>query len=252
MNPPKISSASTARKRSLLFLVILIVICVIVYIRLKNSDHFSYAGTLEVTRIDLPARVGTVIDEIFVEEGEIVKKGQVLAKLACEELKIAGQRANDDFERASRLRASQALSQEAFELTSTKKKEIDMRLSWCSIETPFDGVVMSRYLEPKEWVNPGSKVVSVADVQKVWAYIYVTAHEAAQIKLNDLLTAEIPELDGKIIQGRIQKINDEAEFTPKNVQTRSERSRLVYGIKIAFENQDRHLKSGMTVEVKLK
>jgi HlyD family secretion protein len=252
MELSKVSPTLFSRKSILLTLGALILVGGVIYFKVINSSEFNYAGTLETTRIDLPSRVSTVIEEILVQEGEKVKKGQVLASLSCEDLKISSQRANDDFARATRLKASQATSQEAFEVVSTKKKEIDMRLSWCSIESPVDGTVIDRYLEPKEWVNPGSKIISVADLRQIWAYIYVTANEAALLKLNDTLNAEIPELNGKIIQGQIQKINEEAEFTPKNVQTRSERARLVYGVKVAFENLQGSLKPGMTIEVKLK
>jgi HlyD family secretion protein len=55
----------------------------------------------------------------------------------------------------------------------------------------------------------------------------------------------------KKFPGTIALIRDEAEFTPKNVQTRSERTRLVYGVKLVFPNPEGILKPGMTIEVKL-
>ncbi len=58
----------------------------------------------------------------------------------------------------------------------------------------------------------------------------------------------LPEAQNKKFPGRIIKISEEAEFTPKNVQTRAERTRLVYGIKVRFDNPDLILKSGMTIE----
>jgi HlyD family secretion protein len=63
----------------------------------------------------------------------------------------------------------------------------------------------------------------------------------------------LPELNNREFDGKIIKINDEAEFTPKNVQTRSERERLVFGVKVSFlgANDQEILKPGMTIEVKL-
>jgi HlyD family secretion protein len=61
----------------------------------------------------------------------------------------------------------------------------------------------------------------------------------------------IPESKMKKIPGKIVHIKDEAEFTPRNVQTRKERTRLVYGVKVEFENSDGFLKPGMTIEIKL-
>jgi len=61
----------------------------------------------------------------------------------------------------------------------------------------------------------------------------------------------VPEDEARAFEGVVLKINDEAEFTPKNVQTRTERTRLVYGIKIEFDNKDGFLKPGMTIETTL-
>ncbi len=61
----------------------------------------------------------------------------------------------------------------------------------------------------------------------------------------------LPEMPGRFFPGRIAMIRKEAEFTPKNVQTRNERARLVYGVKILFPNPEETLKPGMTIEVKL-
>jgi HlyD family secretion protein len=67
------------------------------------------------------------------------------------------------------------------------------------------------------------------------------------------LRGHLPELDDREFEGVILKINDEAEFTPKNVQTRAERERLVFGVKLGFRdvNAGEILKPGMTVEVAL-
>jgi HlyD family secretion protein len=68
--------------------------------------------------------------------------------------------------------------------------------------------------------------------------------------MNQQVQATLPEMDDKKFSGVIEFINPEAEFTPKNVQTRDERTRLVYGVKIRFENKDGILKPGMTLEWK--
>ena len=67
------------------------------------------------------------------------------------------------------------------------------------------------------------------------------------------VTGRLAEENDRAFQGEIVKINSEAEFTPKNVQTQSERERLVFGVKISFKesNQDEVLKPGMTIEAEL-
>ena len=72
-------------------------------------------------------------------------------------------------------------------------------------------------------------------------------------KVRTVAEGLLPELNHREFTGKIVKINDEAEFTPKNVQTRAERTRLVYGVKVSFlgVNEEEILKPGMTIEVEL-
>ena len=126
-----------------------------------------------------------------------------------------------------------------------------MRLGWATMRSPIDATVITRYHEPGEMVNPGTKLLTLADVEHVWAYVYVEQPLLSKIKTGMEVGGIIPESDMKKITGSIAKINDEAEFTPKNVQTRRERTRLVYGVKIAFDNREGLLKPGMTVEMRL-
>jgi HlyD family secretion protein len=73
----------------------------------------------------------------------------------------------------------------------------------------------------------------------------------ARIRPGMAVEGVLPELQGRGFPGAVLKINDEAEFTPKNVQTRAERTRLVFGVKIGFDNPERVLKPGMPIEVTL-
>jgi HlyD family secretion protein len=215
---------------------------------------FRYAGTLEATRIDLPARLATVVQAVEVHEGDKVTQGQRLASLACEDTRINAKLADENYRRGVQLKRSGSIAQEGFDQLSSRKQESDTRLSWCEIVSPVKGTVLNRFLEPGEWVNPGTKIVSVADLDDMWAYIYVPQPVMARLKTGTEVEGVIPELGDRRFRGVIRKINDEAEFTPKNVQTEAERTRLVFGVKVAFkngENTNEILKPGMTIEVEL-
>ncbi len=78
---------------------------------------------------------------------------------------------------------------------------------------------------------PGQKLLTLADLNKLWSYIYLSAPDMKRIQLGQELEAYLPQLDQKV-KVKVIVINAEAEFTPKNVQTREERDRLVYGVKV--------------------
>lgn len=210
-----------------------------------------YAGNIDCTRVDLPARLPTVVSKILVQEGDVVEKSQLLAELSCEDLRVALKLVQRNFQRSQQLFKAGNISQEAYDLAANKHDEIQTKLAWCEIKSPISGIVLTKYLEPGEWANPGTKVLSVADLDDIYAWAYVAQETMAHLKVGQKVTGQIPELGDQAFEGTIRKINEEAEFTPKNVQTRSERTRLVYGIKVSLPNRERQLKPGMTIELEL-
>jgi HlyD family secretion protein len=214
---------------------------------------FLYAGTLEATKVDLSARLSSTIAAVVPQEGDAVTKDEELVRLTCDDVQVAADLAGVNYRRSQSLFKSGTLTPDAMDQVKSRKEDSDVRLSWCSIRSPLDGTVLSRYREPGELVNPGTKLLTLANVKDIWAFIYVPQPEVSRLKPGQELVGVLPELRGREFRGRVVKINDEAEFTPKNVQTRAERQRLVFGVKVSFlgANEDQVLKPGMTVEVAL-
>ena len=240
-------------KRIMLIAVSAVIIVAIAGKFLLFRSDFLYAGTLEATKVDLSSRISSAIRAVKVQEGEHVIESQELVVLSCEDIKLDDDLANENYQRNLRLYKYGTATQETLDQVRNKKEDSDVRLSWCSIQSPIKGTVLSRYHEPGEWVNTGTKLLTLANIQDIWAYIYVPQPEVSNLHPGMTLNGYLPELDNREFIGKIIKINDEAEFTPKNVQTRAERTRLVFGVKISFlgSNAEEILKPGMTIEVKL-
>ncbi len=217
------------------------------------DNKFLYAGTLEATKIDLSSQLSSTIALVKVQEGDRLSAGQEAVALTCDDTKVEADLARINYERGQRLNKSGSMSQEAWDQVKNRKQDSDVRLGWCSIHSPIDGIVLSRYHEPGEWVTPGTKILTLANIRDIWAFIYVPQPEVSRLQPGMKLKGYLPELGNRQFEGTILKINDEAEFTPKNVQTRAERTRLVYGVKVSFlgSNQEEILKPGMTIEVAL-
>jgi HlyD family secretion protein len=214
---------------------------------------FLYSGTLEATKVDLSARLPAAIEVIRVNEGDRIQPGAVLIILACEDFKIAAHLARNNYERNLKLVKSGFTSPEAVDTLKTQMEDAETRVNWCTIVSPIHGKVLDRYHEPGEWMSPGTKILTVANVQDIWTYIYVPEPRVASLSLGMQLKARVSALNNREFEGVIIKINDEAEFTPKNVQTQYERERLIYGVKVSFNNAntDEILKPGMTIDVML-
>jgi HlyD family secretion protein len=239
------------KPKFLVLIALVIVITLALIFAFGRRRQFLYAGTVEATEVDLSSRLTAVISEFNVKEGDVVKKGEVVVKLSSEDLVVAADAAERDYRRASELLKAGSLNQEAFDRIKFKRDDAMVKLGWCTVSAPLDATVITRFHEPGELVNPGTKLVRLADLNTVWAYVYIPQPMLSQVSLGMDVPSYIPESGMKNIAGKIVKINEEAEFTPKNVQTRKERTRLVYGVKIEFNNAGGDLKPGMSVEAQL-
>jgi HlyD family secretion protein len=246
----------TKQKKKSKLPLILIAVGVVVGVVLRFTvfrETFRYAGTLEATKVDLSSEVASKIDAVKVYEGDHIKDGQELVQLSCEDIKVAADLANENYGRALRLYKGGSGSQETLDQMKNRKEDGDVRLRWCLIQSPIHGTVLSRYHEPGEWVMPGTKLLTLANIRDIWSYIYVPQPQVSKIKPGMKLKGYLPERNNQEFLGTVLKINDEAEFTPKNVQTQSERERLVFGVKVSFlgANEEEILKPGMTIEIQL-
>ena len=214
-------------------------------------EPFRYVGTIEATEVDISARVASAIDRVSVQEGDAVHRDQLLVTLTCEDIKVSAVQAERDFQRAAKLHKDGFIREDAYDQFKTQLQQARLRLEWCDVRAPLDATVLTRYREPGEVVSPGMKLLTLGDLRTPWAYVYVEQPMLARLQVGMDVTGILPELGKRSVSGKIIKINDEAEFTPKNVQTREERTRLVYGVKIEFANPEGLLKPGMPIEVEL-
>lgn len=127
-------------------------------------------------------------------------------------------------------------------------KQAKQQLQYTELKAPFDGVILSKSAEKGEYLTPGSSVVSIAQLDKVWLRAYVNETALGKIKLNQEVEVKTDTYPDKKYKGIISYISDEAEFTPKSVQTFDERVKLMYRIKIELENTNRELKPGMPAD----
>jgi HlyD family secretion protein len=240
------------KDKRLLAIPVLLAAAFVVWTWVKGRD-FRYAGTVEATEVSLSPRISSTISAVAVREGDVVRKGQVLVELGCEDLKLASAIAERDAARAERLYKNGATPFEAYDRDRNRRDDAALKVGWCRVESPTDGTVLARLREPGEWASPGVKLLTLADLGGVYAFIYVPQAELHRLSPGQGVEVFLPEADGAAARrrGTIAFIRPQAEFTPKNVQTRAERTRLVYGIKLALDNADGVLKPGMPVEVRL-
>ena len=126
-----------------------------------------------------------------------------------------------------------------------------VNLDYTTLRAPSAGVITVRQAEIGEVVAPGSPVVTLADLDHIWLRAYIAETDLGIIHWGQEATITTDTYPGKQYHGRISFISSSAEFTPKSVQTYTERVTLVYRIKIDIDNANHELKPGMPADAHL-
>lgn len=297
--------------------------------RLHNgSDIIRVSGNIEVTDAEVSFKISGRVDKRLVDEGELVREGDVVAlldssdlaseveirraelqmaqadlseleagsrpeEIAEAEAKLAAAKADkehleSDFHRAVELYKKQTISveeyihskgtyevavarmqeaEERFKLikegprkerieqararvkqTRAALKLAQVRLGYTKLVSPLSGVVLSKNIEPGEYVAPGTPVVTVGDLEKPWLRAYIDETDLGRVKVGQRVKVTTDTYPDKVYEGYISFIAPEAEFTPKNVQTQKERVKLVYRVKVEMTNPNMELKPGMPAD----
>jgi HlyD family secretion protein len=375
----------TSRVRTLgpaaVVLAVLVLAGAWAYVHFRSTESFALSGTIEGLQVDVSARVMGRITELTVREGQTVKRGVVIARLAAEELAaearraegahvaaqaqlrdlvagarreeiqeaearvaraeaqlqdlLAGSRQQEIEQARANLRNAQATrewterdlrrindlfrkelvaaqevdrARQAFEVAAANetgaKERLDLvavgprehevaaaraevratrerllllkagarpdavtaaraqvtqaeaaitlaraRLAEATIVAPIDGVVLRKNLEAGETANPGASIVTLLDAGNIWLRAFVPETDIGRVRVGQPATISVDAYPGRGFPGSISEISSEAEFTPKNVQTKKERVNLVFRIKVAVRNPDGVLKPGMPADV---
>lgn len=171
------------------------------------------SGTIEATEIHLGTQMGGLVNQVYAGEGEVVSAGQVLAEIQPASGASAGY---------------------------TEK-----------VRTPISGLLLTRAIEPGEIATPGGTLLVVGDLSTLTLTVYVPEDRYGQVYLGQTYPVSVDSFPGQTFSGRITHIADEAEFTPRNVQTVQGRKNTVYAVRLTLDNPDLALKPGMPADVRL-
>jgi HlyD family secretion protein len=143
---------------------------------------------------------------------------------------------------AARARRDQAAAQ---------VEQLLKRVRDCVVLAPTNATVTHRVVEPGEFVTVGAPLLKLTNLDRVTLTIYVNEQQLARVKLRQPAEVRIDGMPDRVFQGTVTFISPTAEFTPKNVQTKEERTKLVFGVKVEVDNRDGALKPGLPADARL-
>jgi HlyD family secretion protein len=245
--------------------------------RAPESAFLIASGRIEGRLTTLSARSTGRVAEIKADEGRNVERGDTLVVLADPALR---ERINSLAARVRRTEASlaqaerelarnQKLMADGFITQQTMERirlEVDVQsaalnearaslaeqqryLDEMTVRAPTAGTVLVRTVERGEWVQPGTPLFTLVDLNQLYLKIYVPEPDIGKIVHDQAARVFVDAFPQRFFPARVSKIASEAEFTPKNVETREERVKLVFAVELALdENPGGVLKPGMPAD----
>lgn len=242
----------------------------------KSRNQIKVSGNIEGNDVRISFRVGGQIINLLADEGSNLKMGQIVARLNTDELEKQQKEAEaqlkavefqyklslDDYGRADNLYKAGAISAQQRDQYKTKADTdwanvkqahaslelANTRLGWADLASPLNGYILVKSAEEGEVVQAGAPVFTAVDLNNIWVTAYINETDVGKVKLNQKAIVKIDSFPRKNYRGWVSFISQQAEFTPKYIQTTTERVKLVYRIKVRVDNSSLELKPGMPAD----
>ncbi len=154
--------------------------------------------------------------------------------------------------RPEQLAAAQAQVEMAQAQAGSAAAAVDVlkvQLDQLTLKSPIAGVVLKRAIEPGEIAPPGASLFTIGDLTNLDMEVYVPESRYGEVKLGQPVQISVDSFPGKTFTGKVTNISDQAEFTPRNVQTAEGRATTVFAVQVEVTNVDGQLKPGMPADV---
>lgn len=155
-------------------------------------------------------------------------------------------------DRLRRGAAQVAIAQAQYQAALANRDAVRAEVNDTRLTAPSDGVILRVISQNGEVIAAGTPVVTLVDTTKLYVRIYLSEIDAGRTRIGDAAAITVDAFPGRSFSGTVSQIDESAQFTPKTVHMADERTRLVYGVKIAIENYAGELKPGMIADARIR
>lgn len=181
---------------------------------------------------------------------EKMKNGPDPEALALAEANISTAKANLAYAQAKTSPEQLAAAQAQVDVAQTALGVIQAQLDKLLVVAPIDGIVLTRLVEPGEVVAPGATLLTMGPLKELKITVYIPEDQYGTINLGQTTLVSVDSFPEETFEAKVIRIADQAEFTPRNVQTQEDRRTTVFAVELSIDNPDGKLKPGMPADVK--
>ena len=186
------------------------------------------------------------------QERDTIRLGFENAQSKLNESEAALKQAKSNLKKIDTTKKDIESAQAAIDLAKATLDQARIQLGYTKLLAPYSGIITSRNVEPGEVVSPGREVITMSDLSRVDLKIFVDETDIAKVKPGGKVEVKVDTFKDKVFTGWVSYVSPDAEFTPKIIQTKKERVKLVYLVKVSVSNPDYELKTGMPADAYLK
>ena len=140
-------------------------------------------------------------------------------------------------------------SETAVAQVEAQMASLEAQMAKLDTYSPIDGTILTRSINLGEVIQPGLAAMTIAPLDELTVTVYIPEDRYGEVSLGDIATMSVDSFPEESFTATVVRIADQAEYTPRNVQTKEERQTTVYAVKLAVDNTDGKLKPGMPVDL---
>ncbi len=132
------------------------------------------------------------------------------------------------------------------------QRQVEVMIAKAALRAPRSGIILSRPIHEGEQATPGMPLMTIGSLDTVRLTVYISETDIGRVRLGQTAEVTVDSFPGRVFRGTVTFIAQNAEFTPRNVQTRDERATTVFAVRVTLPNADHALKPGMPADVTLR
>lgn len=210
-----------------------------------NNPTYSsniYTGTVESENFNISSEVTGKVNEVSISEGSLVKSGDKILQVDSKSYEIQKQQAEAILKIAKAKQsdipdnAKTSIKDEAQGAIDQAQASVDLtklQIEKTTIASSVDGTITDILVHKGDIVTPGMNVAKVTNLKDKYIKIYIEESKRSKVKLNNSLTMKF---NGKTEKGKITYISDQSEFTPKNVETKDDKEKTLFEVKLKLDD----------------
>jgi HlyD family secretion protein len=223
-----------------------------------QASGLAGSGTIEAPEVAVAPLVSGTIVQAPIAEGSLVKKGDLLFRIDDSVVKLqvaqaqagvnAATAARDQAKHDKKTTAEIAVAQAQVDAATAGLELARLQLSYCAVSAPVDGVLLTKALDAGENASPGKTLATIGRLDMLTVTVYVAESDIGRVRIGQKAALTTDSTDTRF-PCTVTSVASEAEFTPAQVETKDQRVKLVYAVKLSVADPSGALKPGMPADV---